>query len=372
MINEQNVKIGIVSVDVNTPMFNYGAILHTWAFEKFLRKNGFTNVETLDYHPESIEYQNRRFPFVDLLTDCHRKLSLYYIRHYREYLKKYKVIQKFISKEMTLSKKKYRYSTISREKLPYDILIAEDDVIWSPRFLCRTELVDKTFFLAHPNMTCRKIAYAPSMAQCNYREEEYAVIKKYLEDFEAISVREKYEKKFIEANLGINVEQCLDAVFLLEADEYQPIISNRFKGRSYILLYLPADDNKTLRIAAQKKAEELNLEIIEISNRICSSPNIYGDAGVEDFLSGIFYAQYIFTNSFHAICFSIIFQKQFFVFSRANAGKLKDICELFSLEKLYHTDENCTMNKIDYSCVDAIRLNLSNKARKWLLSALRG
>ena len=82
-------KIGIVSVDANTPMFNYGAILHTWAFEQFLEKNGYTNYETLNYFPEAVQYQNRLFPILDLFTNCHRRLSLKYCIHYLQYLNWY-------------------------------------------------------------------------------------------------------------------------------------------------------------------------------------------------------------------------------------------------------------------------------------------
>ena len=363
-------KIGIVSVDANTPMFNYGAILHTWSFEQFLLKNGYNNFETLNYYPEAVEYQNRLFPIVDLFTNCHRKLSLKYCIHYFQYLKKYKVIKKFVDNQMHLSSKKYRYSTISKQELNYDILIAEDDVIWAPKFLCRKELVDKTFFLAHPNMKCKKIAYAPSMAQCNFNTEEYDIIKSYLSDFDHIAVREMYEQKFINDKLNINVDQCLDAVFLLDKDEYSPIISNKFANRKFVFVYLPADDNLKLREAAKKYAQEKGLEVIEITNQICSHKNVYGDAGVEDFLSAIYYSDCVFTNSFHAICFSIIFEKQFYAFTRENSGKLHDICELFSLKSRFSSDGTIEKEAINYDIVNKIVKEKAEYSKLWILNAI--
>ena len=363
-------KIGIVSVDANTPMFNYGAILHTWAFEQFLLKNGYDNFETLNYYPETVQYQNRLFPFMDFFTDCHRKLSLKYCLHYIQYLKKYRVIKRFIDSELHLSKKKYRYGSISSEKLEYEIMVSEDDVIWAPRFLCRKELVDKTFFLAHDNMKCKKIAYAPSMAECNFKPEEYDIIKSYLKDYNHIAVREVYEQKFIKENLKLEVDQCLDAVFLLDKDEYNSIISDKFLKRKYVFVYLPADDNKTLRQEAKKYAEDNDLEVIEITNHICSKHNVYGDSGVEDFLSAIFYADCIFTNSFHAICFSIIFEKQFYAFTRENSGKLNDICNLFSLNERFNSNNISKNNKIDYKSINNQVKEKSEFSRKWLLHAL--
>lgn len=363
-------KIGIVSVDANTPMFNYGAILHTWAFEQFLLKNGYNNFETLNYYPEAVEFQNRLFPIIDFFTDCHRKLSLKYCMHYFQYLKKYKVIKRFVDNHMHLSTKKYRYSTINKQKLDYDILIAEDDVIWAPTFLCRKELVDKTFFLAHPNMNCKKIAYAPSMAQCNFKPEEYKIIRSYLEDFDHIAVREKYEQKFIKDKLKLDVDQCLDAVFLLDKEEYIPIISNKFMSKKFVFVYLPADNNLKLREAARKYAADHDLEVIEITNQICSSKNVYGDAGVEDFLSAIYYSECIFTNSFHAICFSVIFEKQFYVFTRENSGKLKDICDLLSLNNRFCFDESIVKEPIDYNIINKIVNEKKEYSKSWLLNAI--
>lgn len=368
----KNKKIGIISVDVNTPMFNYGAILHTWAFEKFLEKNNYNNFEVLNYYPESIQYQNRLFPIFDLFTNCHRKLSLKYTLHYIQYLKKYFAVNSFFKNKMKISKKKYRYSKISKDILDYDILIAEDDVIWAPYFLNRKELVDKTFFLAHDNMKkCKKIAYAPSMAQCNFNKEDYNKIKEYLNGFDFISVRESYQKTFIKEAFNIDTTLVLDAVFLLDSEDYTEIISDKFKNRKYVFLYLPADDNIYLRESAKEYAIQNKLEIIEISNRIISKKNVFGSASVEDFLSGIKYADCVFTNSFHAICFSIIFEKEFYAFTRKASGKVIDICDRFCLSNRYYKDV-CKdfSSKIDYSYIGLKKRELEEYSRKWLLHAL--
>ena len=114
------------------------------------------------------------------------------------------------------------------------------------------------------------------------------------------------------------------------------------------------------------------MEVVEISNKICSKKNIYGDAGVEDFLSSIYYAQFIFTNSFHAVCFSLIFKKQFYVFSRANSGKLMDICTLFEMDERYNRYSDIESKEIDYKKIENKRQKLSDFARRWLLSAIEG
>lgn len=370
---KKNIKIGIISADINTPMFNYGAILHTWAFEKYLEKEGFTNFENIDYLPDDLKYQNRLFPILDLFTKTHRRLSLRYSLHYFQYLKKFRKINDFCKNKMINSKVQYKYDKIGKATLDYDVLIAEDDVIWARQFLCTKDFVDKTFFLAHDNMKkCRKISYSVSMGDCNFISEDYPKLKEYLSDFDKISVRESYARDFIVNTLALPATMVMDAVFLLEAKDYENIISDRFAYmEKYVLLYLPANDNIELRDAASKYAEENNLKILEVTNKIVSSTNIYGDCGVEDFLSSIKHATAVFTNSFHAICFSILFEKEFYAFSRDCAGKVKDICESFELSNRYYPQryEKATKN-IDYVAVNAKVKELSEESRKWLMDTL--
>ena len=79
----------------------------------------------------------------------------------------------------------------------------------------------------------------------------------------------------------------------------------------------------------------------------------------------------VFTNSFHAICFSILFEVQFYAFSRSCAGKVKDICDTFGLQDRYFEDDNFVeCGNIDYSELNKKRKNLSIQSQNWLISAL--
>ena len=55
-------------------------------------------------------------------------------------------------------------------------------------------------------------------------------------------------------------------------------------------------------------------------------------AGVEEFLSLVKNAEYVVTNSFHGLMFSVQFRKQFSVFSRETGdSKIAEALELFGL-----------------------------------------
>ena len=57
------------------------------------------------------------------------------------------------------------------------------------------------------------------------------------------------------------------------------------------------------------------------------------NAGVEEFLSLVKNAEYIVTNSFHGLMFSVQFKKEFAVFSRETGdSKISEALELFGLQ----------------------------------------
>jgi len=53
---------------------------------------------------------------------------------------------------------------------------------------------------------------------------------------------------------------------------------------------------------------------------------------IPDFLSLIFYANYVFTGSYHGMLFSIYFGRQFSFFNRAHKSRMNTIAHKFHLE----------------------------------------
>ena len=50
MKKDKKIKVGTISVNINTPDFNYGAMLHSWAFIKYMEKLDFIeHAEVIDY-----------------------------------------------------------------------------------------------------------------------------------------------------------------------------------------------------------------------------------------------------------------------------------------------------------------------------------
>ena len=77
--------------------------------------------------------------------------------------------------------------------------------------------------------------------------------------------------------------------------------------------------------------------------------DMYESHGPSEFLSYLQRAEYVFTDSFHAVVFSKIFEKQYFVFNRDEKGsmssRIRTITSLFETEERYCCGER---EKLDY------------------------
>lgn len=368
-------KIGTLSVNINTPDYNYGALLHSYAFIEYLKKLDFVeHAEVIDYITPYVLTKKREWvvPKEYARNNFRDYFTLKRMKH--SFKVRDKKFKKFIKKNMTVSKKQYLQDSLKSEKFDYDTLVCESDVIWSP--LLTGGKLDPAFFLSFNNMkSIKKIAYSPSIGDNIYDKQQEKDLKKYLKSLDFISCRESYAKDILEKYTDKKITHVLDPVMLLDESNFNKITGPKLSKEKYILLYLPVNDNKKLRKQAKEFAQKYNYKIIEISTKLIKRKSkmhiTLPDAGIEEFLSGIKYADYVFTNSLHAVCFSIIFKKQFYAFSRKYAGKVKDVCEIFGLSKrFFPTDEFVEQKDIDYDKVYKKYYKLKEKSEKYILNAL--
>lgn len=373
-------KIGTLSLNINTHDFNYGAMLHSWAFQQYLMSlDGDIDTEIIDYTMPALEGYNRKYPILSNL--CNMKLRECYrnLKTFGQYQERYKKFDSFVKKNLIISKEKYTQKTLDEAQLDYDVVVCESDIIWSPFFCVKKdsgESFDKSFFLASKSMIkAKRIAYSPSMADGRLNEKEAAEIKNLLKSVQYISCRESYEKEILEQYTGREVTHVLDPVMLLDADQYEAITTNRILNEKYIFLYLPVDNNNKLRKHAENFAEKNGYSILEISTKLESYERnrlkCIGAAGIEEFLSAIKNAECVFTNSFHAICFSIIFKRNFYAFSRTYSGKVRDICSIMGLKDYYFEDDNFEERKeINYDLVYEKLAKMQSVSKRWIGDAL--
>ena len=97
----------------------------------------------------------------------------------------------------------------------------------------------------------------------------------------------------------------IDPTLLTTKELWEPLINKKWESRKYVTTYeVRKVHNKPTAIIdkAIEYAKKHHLEVINLTD---------GGYSIEDFVSIIRYARYVFTSSFHATVFSIIFNTPF-------------------------------------------------------------
>lgn len=166
-------------------------------------------------------------------------------------------------------------------------------------------------------------------------EEQKAYYRQKLDGFETISVREKTGKRLLEEATDKSVRVDVDPVLLLDTEKWKNVMSSRFNGKKHMLLYMLRPMPELLEFA-KNVAHKKNLDLLYIGDYFIDDNDVESchDAGVEDFLSAIYSAEYIITNSFHATVFSILFKKMFCSYAVSRTGtRVQDFLQDVGLQK---------------------------------------
>lgn len=367
--------VGIISINRYSVHMNYGAALHSFAFQQCLDRLGFSNV-IINYFPRFMEGYNLKYPILNGHT---WKGYLKWLIGGRENVKKYKKFEHFFDTYCRYTKQVCTSFTIDNENFDnynIDTFICESDVIWKP---ASTKGIEDAYFLNFPAAnSCRKVAYAASVG-LKMTGMEKARVKDLLQDFYAISVRERDSVDFIRNLYNGKVEWVIDPTLLLTKEDYYSYVKFP-KEDNYLLVYNCMVNDKRMLRYAQSLANKLNLRMIEISafpeNGLLYKHVVKTDLGIEEFLGYFANASYVVCNAFHGSCFSLLFEKNFQLFQREEFDyRLKSIIEPLGLLSVYvpknRTFENLSLQELDYSEINKKLNNFRNNSTDFILNALK-
>lgn len=303
---------------------NCGSSLQAFALQHFLITHGIDN-KIIDYVPSYT--LNNGSPFKTFIRN---------IIFRKSYLQRRKKFQNFINKNLKLSKRKYKtYQELKNNPPQADIYITGSDQLWNNSYACGN---DPAFYLGFiNNENTKKISYAVSIGKGNVNANDLKLVKEYGNDFKWISLREKINVGDVEKVVNkVPVVHVCDPVLLNDAKEYDKIKKFRIIEDKYILVYVAqAIDKLELNRIVKEIAKKDGLKIVFIGTyrSKCDCDFHIKDMDPGDFLSLIYNAEYIISNSFHATMFSLIYNKQFIVIlPKENGNRISEILELTNLE----------------------------------------
>lgn len=325
--------------------------------EKVFTKNGFLNI---------LKEAKRQFGnfinFINLKKDKKLAKGLQLRRH---------AISQFNQEEIPHSKIVYTLDKIHEANNDYEVFITGSDQVWHPKAwntAYRLDFVDKKKL---------KFSYAASIARSSLNNKEKDILKESLKNFDAISVRENEAVNIIAPISPVQVHWVLDPVFLLTQKEWDDICSERQVKEEYIFCYFLGESQES-RFIAKEYAKRCNLKLITIPYLLGKFRKCDYDFGDEklyevspkEFISLIKHSKAVFTDSFHALAFSIIYRKNFYVFNRSDSKNMSSrITSMLSIigaedrliedkEKIFELDSidyDSPLNRIEKMKVESIR-----------------
>lgn len=336
---------------------NYGALLQAYGLRTYLLQQGF-DVSFVDYWPE---YHEKYFQIVSK-----RKLKKGSLKSRLRYLlqtllwyipkKRRKIrLQSFMKEQLGLPSKA-KYTSGNDRCDEFDLVLYGSDQIWRKQKHSGHKGFDFWYF-GSDNVIARKVAFAASMGVIETTPEEDRQLKPYFERFDSLAVREASLKEYL-AQLGFNATVVLDPVFLLDKEDWRKLyatgkIASRPKGK-YILYYNLLSNAESTAFA-NKLSRKTQLPVIEISKQFgvrLFKRRYNHTASVQTFLSLIDHAEYVVSNSFHGVAFSILFEKQFFAIGMGTkANRVRSLLSALDISDRYLDDKMIPQTAIDYNNV---------------------
>ncbi len=356
-------KIALITIHVGN---NFGSILQSIASVHVLKKLGH-NVVIVDYRPDRVTFRY----YVKGALASPVKL-IWRILFLPIYLKNRFIYKSFLTRFCEMSTPIYSNDDFKKKCPQADVYMTGSDQVWNSK---HNQGFDERYFFS--GIKGKKISYSSSIGQIDLQKKELEMFKKALKDYSYISVRENTAVDIIE-KMDLKATQLVDPTFMLTEEEWRQYMSPRIEKFPYILLYLPYNikDKDIILKSARKIASLKKLKIVTFSWTIIS--DISADRTIKfanpgDFLSLVYFADCIITNSFHGTAFSINLNKEFWVYQpTAFSTRITNILDLTSLSSRLLTDvvDLHDIKPIDYIRVNQILNDERTKSNAFLKKAL--
>ena len=350
---------------------NYGSVLQTYASQMYLEGKG-CSVEIVNYTRENCRLDNLKrsmkayykqkgrffkLPFVsDLLVARWKKL----------HIKRNEVFEKFRDGRILLSREYQSVDDLMNDPPIASYYCVGSDQVWNYLY---NDGVLPEYFLRYAPRGAVKFSLSSSLGIDKLENTESGtLIRKYLDDFSLVTVRESTGKKIL-CEIGIrNCHQILDPTLLIPKDLWVSTLDLKsIRDYDYVLVY-QLNPCKEMDVFAEQIAQKKGFKLIVISNNIRLSipgAEIIDNPTVEQFLELILYAKCVVTDSFHGTAFSLNFNREFFSWLlNKYSTRLMSILEMLDLkDRAFLQNESRweTVAPINYQSVNDI---LSQERKK--------
>ena len=258
----------------------------------------------------------------------------------------------------------------SQDVVNNPLVVIGSDQVWNYKWLSRQDLE-----LRLGMMTPRHelIAYAASIGLDNIDDEWIPIFREGWSNISHISVREDRAAELVKEISGREAAVVLDPTLMLSNNQWGEVFTNFVSEEDcYVLTYFLGRPSTEQEKIISSVAKNIGARIRRINDIRDRETFIAGPAEFAELFSK---AQYVFTDSYHACCFSILYNKPFKVFNREGFdgkesmnSRMRTLFRLFELDDLMGDDE--AMPSYDWERINLLLEQHRIQSREWLENAL--
>lgn len=350
-------KIGIVTIIDG----NYGNRLQNYALQEYLKECGYDVVTLSNKEPSEKDILTLK------IKSSIAGINRWVVRPYwRWEIFNYKFIRfRYYSSKLELA-------NLVDE---FDAFIVGSDQVWNPILY----YFDADFMFLKFAGEEKRISYAASFGISSLPDDFESQFKEGLMGFSDISVRESDGADIVYNLTGKRVPVVLDPTMLIDAKAWSKLGNKSILKckTNYLLKYFLGERNHKVELEIEQYAKSMGLKIIDISREKMKDE---WRVGPKEFLWLIEHAQVVCTDSFHGSVFSILFQKQFWVFQRpyqkdtgSMNSRIYTLLNSFNLEeRLVLAEGKLSDQEIMYDKVCKLLSQRRKEGERFINAALNG
>ena len=332
-------------------VYNYGSVLQAYATQKVFEKRGH-DTKIIDY----LTPQRTKWRLFWGKGAEGQSNVIYRIAKIGSFILKEKTFGRFVRTRINLTKRYVTADDLQRDPPEADLYVTGSDQTWNSQY---NEGIDRGFFLDFLPDTARRIAFVSSFGKTELDKGEIEETKRLLRRYEKISVREDSAVKII-TDMGLEAPtHLIDPTLMLEKSEWLKISSPRLVKEPYLVLMLLYNEDNHATEYARKIADKKGLKLVKISwemKKPLRVDQLFTHRSPADFLSLFYYADFVVTNSFHGLAFSLNLEKQFIMVPRNEFNsRIESLLRLVSQSnRLVTSEENAldeSEKEIDYKVI---------------------
>ncbi len=281
---------------------NYGAILQSYALERKLHEFG-AEAEIIDY---DCAFISNPFRLVNLKTKGFFNYIYAVIGHicYIPRSRRCNLFRRHIKYGSTVNRK-----NIAEKTAGYDMLITGSDQVWDYKLTNG----DTTYLLDFASEDVLKCSYAASIGEHLPGEERAETYSRLLKRFDKILCRESYGADVVEQLTGERPETACDPTLLMTGEEWTPLLKEpKIRGK-YILVY-QLGINPSLVGFVKNLQKKTGLKVVYVPFPLVGLMKCRINIGIgpAEWMGYFKNAEYVVSDSFHGVVFSLLFNRKFF------------------------------------------------------------